>query len=96
MKKFNYNTSEWLQGVNPEFLRKQYAAIPKMPKKWIAIHERAKKLTADQLDELTRSVGISFGLPKAEYFEDKMQYLLVLNEADDIQKVYDFLEKHGV
>lgn len=59
------------------------------------VHERAFNLTIPQLDELTRSVGISFGRPPGRLMESKEAYVYMLDEADDIQKVYEYLEKHG-
>ncbi len=60
-----------------------------------SILKRAEKLSAAELKELTESVGIKFQESENEILE-KQDYLEVLDEADNLQKVLAYLTKKGV
>ena len=63
------------------------------------IAERAEQLSEEELYELVTVCGISFaGIESKEQAREitKDQYISVLDEADDKEKIYKFLNEHGV
>ena len=64
-----------------------------------SIKNRAAKLGIAELKELTQLVGIQFVNPEDNTTDETAsaeEYIDVLDEADDRQKVLDYLKKKGV
>lgn len=53
-------------------------------------------MSLEELDELSRSVGVRFGLKEGETWDTKEPYVYTLHEADDFEKVFRYLDEHGV
>lgn len=63
------------------------------------VSARAENLTEEQLYDLVTLTGIEFeGIDSRKKASEltKDQYIDVLDEVDDKNKVYKFLEEHGV
>lgn len=63
------------------------------------VSARAENLTEEQLYDLVTLTGIEFeGIDSREKASEltKDQYIDVLDEVDDKNKVYKFLDEHGV
>jgi hypothetical protein len=59
------------------------------------LRKRALRLDLAELDELIRYVGVSFATPPGEeYLPDRESYVELLDEADDLRKVYEYLDDH--
>lgn len=66
-------------------------------KEFDALEARARQLSLRQLDALVYLVGVIVTKrPGEEYLEDEDYYIALLEEADDFQKIYDYLEQCGV
>jgi hypothetical protein len=86
-------TPDWLRKKN--WINKKRASSTEISDEMWDLYDRAFNLTEAQLDELIHLVGIKYYVPKGEY-ATKEEYVYLLFEADDIKKVYDYLDKHGV
>ena len=80
-------SNEWWQ--TDHWLGKRMGGMPITPE-IEEIYRRAAKLTIAQLRELTSLVGIVL------ISDNKNDYILTLDEADDLDRVREFLSEHGV